>query len=98
MQYGVLDNLGMSENSISIILLLASTLFVLFIFLKSKGNIFYILPVIWGFVAIWQRSAEPWSSNSIGVCSLVCAMVLTIVLASKAYRSKHKNIFKNRAK
>ena len=96
LQYGFFDNLGMSENLISIILLLLSTTFVLFVFLKSKGNIFYILPVIWGFVAIWQTSSEPWSSNSIGVCSLACSAALAVVLISKAYKGRNKKIFKTK--
>lgn len=96
LEYGFLNNLGLSESTISVILLLLATLFVLSIFIKTKGNIFYILPVIWGFIAIWKTSSQPWSNKTIGLCALGCSSLLISVLISKAYKARNKSIFKNK--
>ena len=93
-KYRIVDNFGMSDTGISIILLSAASIFAVFIFFISKYNAFFIIPIIWGMIGIWLSSAELYSNLIIGVYALLWAMIFIVLLLYSPSKSKQRYIFK----
>jgi hypothetical protein len=87
-------DLNLWQDIVSIALLVMATIFVLAIFFLSNGNNFYIAPVIWGMIGIWQGSGQECSSKTIGDCALICAFILVVVIVKNPSKSRGRNIFK----
>lgn len=91
LKYSFIENFALSDEIVSASILCAAFCFVLLVFYWLSQNIFYILPIIWGFIAIAVASELPDVQAAAFTCQF---LLILITLGSLISKARSKNIFK----
>jgi hypothetical protein len=93
LKYSSLDNLGLSDTVISVLLLGVGTFLAFLVNFYINGNFFYIAPVIWGFAGIALANFAD-SNFVVALFSVIFIFILMLSFVFAKLRVKHKNIFR----